>query len=58
MNEEDESFTCEEQSQQEDFMVKDMCLIGDEEIRKVDVKSNRNCTIGEEESLKNDENRV
>ncbi len=35
-----------------------MCLIGDEEIRKVDVKSNKKCTIGEEESLKNDEKRV
>jgi len=38
----------EEQSQKEDFRVKDKCLVGDEEIEKDNVKRKEICTIGEQ----------
>jgi len=56
--EEDDSYTCEEQSQQEDFMAEERCLVKDEEIKREDAKGKVKCLNGEEESLKNDEKRV
>jgi len=58
INEEEESFICEEQSHQEDFRVEDKCLIRDEEKEKEEANDKIECLNGEEENIKIHEKRV